>query len=42
MKLWSIDTMEELRNYGGHNSTVTCVHLLSQEDSSHVCKLAGQ
>ncbi|XP_076086696.1 uncharacterized protein LOC143057292 [Mytilus galloprovincialis] len=41
VKLWCLETLSELRNYGGHNSAVTCVQLLSKEDSASVCKSLG-
>ena len=39
VKLWDSTTREEIRNLTGHSGTVTCVQLISEEDSDQLSKL---
>lgn len=40
VKLWdlNLEYLTEIRNYGGHTGSVTCVKILGQLDSLQICK----
>ena len=42
VKVWSLANCIEVKSFGGHTGTVTSVILLTQEQSSSICKILMQ